>query len=222
MNNGDTITGIVEARKCPACGHSEIGVSTENGDFLPLKPGMTIQISGSKPAKAIEKQGGANLQKDKSETKDLESLRDYGPWVPGPVKGDRSLRLKYGVLIRKDLLQQKMNGEIFKAAYVEKLRGLVEKEVHTPIAVILDQFFTAPHLASGDSREIAMNMWEELEEIRYPAEMAEAWIDNPCEESIENLTRPKSKEDIDDYPVGETEFLRELMQLNLEEFLSLL
>jgi len=39
-----SIQGAVEARKCEHCGHHEIGVITETGDYLPLTPGMKVMV----------------------------------------------------------------------------------------------------------------------------------------------------------------------------------
>jgi hypothetical protein len=38
------IKGIVESRKCERCGHHEIGIITEKGQYLPLKPGMKVEL----------------------------------------------------------------------------------------------------------------------------------------------------------------------------------
>lgn len=38
------IRGIVTAQQCKHCGHHEIGITTEEGRFLSLKPGMKVQI----------------------------------------------------------------------------------------------------------------------------------------------------------------------------------
>jgi hypothetical protein len=38
------IRGVVKARKCPHCGHHEIGIITEAGDFMALNPGMKIAV----------------------------------------------------------------------------------------------------------------------------------------------------------------------------------
>jgi hypothetical protein len=115
-----------------------------------------------------------------------------------------------------------MSGEMFEAAYMEKLHGLIEREIYTPVAVILDQFFVAPHLASGNPKEIALNMWQELEEIRKPVELVKAWLDNPNEESLANLIHPKTREELASEPVSDGEIKEELEQLTLEEFLGLL
>ena len=39
------IAGIVAARKCDFCGHHEIGITTTGGQYIPLKPGMAVEIS---------------------------------------------------------------------------------------------------------------------------------------------------------------------------------
>jgi hypothetical protein len=37
-------SGRVTARRCPCCGHHEIGLETENGNYFPLKPGTRIRL----------------------------------------------------------------------------------------------------------------------------------------------------------------------------------
>jgi len=39
-----SVRGTVTARKCKQCGHHEIGIITEEGGFLPLKPRMKVQL----------------------------------------------------------------------------------------------------------------------------------------------------------------------------------
>ncbi len=48
INNSQkkAITGIVTARKCKCCGHHEIGVTIHTGEYVPLKPGMKVEIIG--------------------------------------------------------------------------------------------------------------------------------------------------------------------------------
>jgi len=41
---GEIIRGMVTARKCDCCGHHEVGVTTQKGEYIPLKPGMIIEI----------------------------------------------------------------------------------------------------------------------------------------------------------------------------------
>ena len=38
------IKGVIRAHKCKTCGHHEMGITTENGDYLPLKPGMRVEL----------------------------------------------------------------------------------------------------------------------------------------------------------------------------------
>ena len=40
----ETIEGVVTARACDCCGHHEIGMMTQNGAYVQLKPGMKITI----------------------------------------------------------------------------------------------------------------------------------------------------------------------------------
>ena len=38
--------GIITSRTCPRCGHHEIGFTTRDGVFHPLKPGTLIELIG--------------------------------------------------------------------------------------------------------------------------------------------------------------------------------
>jgi len=40
----DSIRGVVTSRRCDCCGHHEIGVVTDTGDFFTLRPGMRVHI----------------------------------------------------------------------------------------------------------------------------------------------------------------------------------
>ena len=40
----ESIKGVVTARNCDCCGHHEIGIITNSGEHISLKPGMKIQI----------------------------------------------------------------------------------------------------------------------------------------------------------------------------------
>jgi hypothetical protein len=42
---GEVIEGVVTARKCDCCGHHEIGITTPDGAYIALKPGMKTTIS---------------------------------------------------------------------------------------------------------------------------------------------------------------------------------
>jgi len=45
-NDPKEIKGVVTARKCDCCGHHEIGIITQSGKYVPLRPGMTVNIIG--------------------------------------------------------------------------------------------------------------------------------------------------------------------------------
>jgi dihydrodipicolinate reductase len=44
----ESTEGIVTARTCDCCGHHEIGMVTQNGEYIRLKPGMKIRIAFEK------------------------------------------------------------------------------------------------------------------------------------------------------------------------------
>ncbi len=41
-----SIEGVVTTRKCDCCGHHEIGITIQTGEYVPLRPGMTVNIIG--------------------------------------------------------------------------------------------------------------------------------------------------------------------------------
>lgn len=41
-NDKSSIRGVIVAEKCGCCGHHEIGIRKENGNYVQLKPGMKI------------------------------------------------------------------------------------------------------------------------------------------------------------------------------------
>jgi hypothetical protein len=45
-NHKKSITGIVTAKKCDCCGHHEMGITSETGNYIPFKPGMLVKIIG--------------------------------------------------------------------------------------------------------------------------------------------------------------------------------
>ena len=38
--------GVITASKCEHCGHHEIGVTIQTGEYVPLRPGMKVKIIG--------------------------------------------------------------------------------------------------------------------------------------------------------------------------------
>jgi len=212
--------GVVTSRRCPSCGHHEIGITTQDGSFYPLKPGTLVQAMEAGPTM------GPTLSEIGIHSKDItqepeDELR-LKPWVPEPVKGNKSLRLKYGVMVDENIDTNKVDGAIYQRAFLLKLQNLIDKEIHTPLPVILDRFFSTPHLASGNSENISIAMWQELDEIREPVELVKAWLESPGDEQLNIMLKPYSKNDIVSKPVSDEELIKEMEELSLEEFLELL
>jgi hypothetical protein len=212
--------GIVASRTCPTCGHHEVGFTDKTGVFRPLVPGTMIQILEGHTDHILGPEDLETIMRESR--KEPEPETGFRPWVPEPVKGDRSLRLKYGVMIPEHLEGNKISVDVFQAAYIEKLQGLIGREIYTPLAVILDQFFIAPHLGSGNPEEIALNMWLELDEIREPADLVRAWLQEPNDQTLSKLIHPKSLEELGSIPVNDEGLKKELETMSLEEFLRLL
>ena len=220
MENQKILSGMITSRKCPACGHHEIGFTTGDGTFLPLKPGDLIQVLKDSEI-SPDSTGSTLLHKSGMEENDAGQIQQK-IWIPDPVKGDKTLRLKYGVMVKEPFVNQEISGEIYRAAYLEKLRRLIEKEITLPIPVILDRFFTAPHLASGNPREVAEAMWRDLDEVKAPVLSVRQWLDQQDEESHINMILPRSEADLDDHPVSTDQQQKELEELTFEEFLEIL
>ncbi len=215
------ISGTVTARNCPTCGHHEIGLVSENGAFRSLKPGTRVLVMDDDEPIQTETQREevhATCETAEEPSQTLEGRY----WIPEPLKGDRRMRLKYGVVISEPTESVPLNKNLYESAYLQKLMFLIEKEVYVPIAVILDRFFVAPHLASGETRDIITNMWEELEEIRQPVEKMTEWFDKPDEKTLQLLVQPGTMESLEGTPISDEDALEEQRALTLEEFLDLL
>ena len=212
--------GVIASRKCPLCGHHEVGYTTEEGIFHPLRPGTIIEVVDSAQTSFISEEDGAHAKGVEQEEQPDRS--QYKVWIPGPLKGDKRCRLKYGVILKEASFSERVSGQVYRLAYLEKLERLIEKEIHVPIAVILDRFFTASHLASGNPRQIAEALWRELDEIRRPAQLVSEWLKREDELSLNKMIHPANMKQIGHQPAGETESLKELEELSLEEFLALL
>ena len=77
----ESIKGVVTARKCDCCGHHEIGITTDFGEYISLKPGMKIQLELSN--KNISKEQAleifrAHIATDKPQ---IHSITDSAPNV---------------------------------------------------------------------------------------------------------------------------------------------
>jgi hypothetical protein len=215
---GDKKTsGTVASRTCPVCGHHEIGFTTEDGQFHPLKPGTLIQVlEGPEIVPPSVRPG--RIQQDL----EVADKPVYRAWLPEPLRSERELRLKYGVMVKERSLTSGMSGAVYQIAYLEKLQNLIEKEEDIPIPISLDRFFTAPHLASGNAAEIAEAMWRELDEIRRPVWLMTAWLEKQDQASFAELVAPKPSKALSDEPAGDQELAKELEALTFEEFLGLL
>ena len=44
MKNSSAVTGVITSRRCPTCGHHEVGYQTSDGVFFPLKPGDKVSV----------------------------------------------------------------------------------------------------------------------------------------------------------------------------------
>jgi hypothetical protein len=213
----DSILGKVTSRECPLCGHHEIGFVTQEGEFHSLRSGTIIRVLGPAP------QGGP--ARDEPETPiptQEEELIGYRVWIPEPLRGDRVLRLKYGVMVKDHLFKGEMSEGLYELATVEKLERLIEKVLDVPLAVVLDRFFAAPHLSSGDPRQVAEAMYRELNEIRQPVVLMQEWLKKKDDRSLADLIAPKAIKDLGQEPAEDAQVEKELEALSFEEFLGML
>jgi len=212
--------GIVTSRECPLCGHHEIGYITKDGVFHALKPGTRIEtLKGPRDSVVAETESSSfGIVEDEG----IVDRSQYKVWIPEPLRGIKGCRLKYGVMVKKTSFAEEISGEAYGSAYLEKLQHLIEKEIYTPVAVLLDRYFASPQLATGNSRQIAGALWQELDEIKSPVALVEGWLEKRDEESVKKMIRPFSEKGLADQSVSEEEQLRELEDLSLEEFLELL
>ena len=105
---------------------------------------------------------------------------------------------------------------------MEKLEHLISEELETPIPVILDRVFSAPHLASGEPAEIAERLWEDVEEIRKPVRHVGAWLEKRDEESLRKMIHPLQAGALEQGSVDRDLLQKELEALSLEDFLEML
>jgi hypothetical protein len=218
ISQGTGSTGHIEARRCPFCGQEHWGIKTEEGIFIPLKAGMAVVRIGE-PGHAEPGPLTSTPSPHRPSPSPDEEMRAI-PWVPEALRGSRALRLKYGVFIEAPPPGGILLGGAYQSAYVDKLRRLVEKEGQTHLAVILDRFFGAAHLASGDPKAISSAMWRELDEIRRPAILMETWIEGPDASNFANLIHPRSVRELQKEEISEEALEEELNALTLEDFLD--
>jgi hypothetical protein len=212
--------GIVASRKCPYCGHSEIGYTTADGEFHPLKPGTLITVT-EMPEPPAPDMGGSPVLMDFVGEEEA-SQGELKPWVPAVLKGNQKLRVKYGVMVRERIAIKGLTGDEYRSAFFRKIEKLIEQEFHTSLPILLDRFFAAPHLASGNPRQISQAIWRELEEIRKPALLVSEWLERQDQESLSRMIHPKSITELDEEPVSDKDLEAELQSLTLEEFFEML
>lgn len=216
MRAGSLTAGTVSSRKCPLCGHHEVGIVLGDGSFYPLRPGMTIHLSSPEQGvHAKEAPEPFALQEE------LEQV-GFSPWVPEPLRGDGLLRKKYGVLVNERLVRGQMSPDGYDASFAAKLERLIERERYTPIPVILDRLFNAPNIASGNAHQIAEAMWQELEEVRRPARLVRQWLEKADPESLSEMIHPKTSDTMGREHGDDGTLMKELNELTLEEFLEML
>lgn len=216
---GKVAAGIVTARKCPHCGHHELGIVGEDGIFHALSPGMRVQVLGKYEN---ESQTEPDLPPIRPADSHNESAPSGSlPWAPETILDNPVLRKKYGVMLPPEGGHAPPTPSEYRAAYLGKLTGLLAKEDYPWVAVLLDQYLKAAHLAYGEARETADALWRELEEIRKPAERVEAWLENPDQEKEKALLDGCSKSEFRGITLASAgSFSAELASLSLEEFLS--
>jgi hypothetical protein len=212
--------GMVASRKCPYCGHSEIGYTTPEGAYHPLKPGTLITVT-EMPEPPASDMAGIPVLMDFIDEEEA-SQGKLKPWVPAVLKGNQNLRMKYGVMVGESIAIRGLTGDEYRSAFFRKIEKLVEQEVLTPLPIFLDRFFSAPHLASGNPRQISQAMWRELEEIRKPALLVSEWLERQDQESLSRMIHPKSITELDRDPVSDKDLEAELQSLTLEAFLEML
>jgi hypothetical protein len=212
--------GMIKSRECPTCGHHEIGYVDSNNTFHALKPNDMVQVleGGMVPDVNPIAQGVQPIPDPTPE----EVLADLVAWVPDPIRSDKALRLKFGVLVSSDMMPANMSAGFYGIAYRQKLHHLIEEEKFTPLPLILDRYFGAPHLASGDPIQIIESLMGELDELQHPLELVQNWLQNRDDDSLSKLIHPKSVESLGNEPIDDEQLKQELYTLTLEEFLEML
>jgi hypothetical protein len=218
MKNDKLMIGVITSRKCPTCGHHEVGYETPDGAFVPLRPGDRIAVFPKAPIRVAAGDPGRHSDMN-AEVKEKDPAK-WAPWVPEALRCNSSLCRRYGVLVDRALLQGQISPALYEMAYKKKLRWLIEKEVATPLSVILDRFFAAPYLASGNAKQAADALWEELDEIRAPATSVTAWLRDKSDASLLKMIHPKTSDELKGDRLSDDQLKEELDRMSLEDFLE--
>ena len=219
MNKNEPI-GIITSRQCPTCGHHEVGYTTNDGFFHALRPGDMVQVFGQ-GLTASKPQTLPNLGENIPVLKDDEPMV-YDMWVPEPIQCDHPLSMKYGVLIPSGLLKGEMTAAFYEMAYKQKLIMLLDEEPFTPLPILLDRFYSAPNLATGNPKQIAEALFQELQDIKEPVKRVQEWLEKRDDASLKRLIHPQFIESLKNIPISDDELKKGLLDLTLEEFFELL
>jgi hypothetical protein len=220
MKDNDVMIVIITSRKCPTCGHHEVGYETADRAFVPLKPGDRIGVFPKSPANVAA--GDISQHPEMAVDARDKDPAQWAPWAPEPLRSNQALCRKYGVLIERALIKAEMSPALYEMAYRQKLQWLIEKEAYTPLSVILDRFFVAPHLASGNAKQMADALWEELDEIRAPVTWVRAWLLDKGDASLSKMIHPKAKDELNGEILSDDQLKEELDRMSLEDFLEAL
>jgi len=212
--------GIVTSRRCPTCGHHEVGYETADGAFVSLRPGDRIGVFPRSPAHVAEVDGKQNPETAVNTRE--KDLAQWAPWVPEPLRRDRALCRMYGVLIERALIETGVSPPLYEMAYRQKLQRLIEKEVDIPLSVILDRRFSAPHLAAANPKQAADALWQELDEISAPVSRVKEWLDDPSDASLWKLIHPKTMDELKGDILTDDQLREELDRISIEDFLGAL
>jgi hypothetical protein len=222
MKPNQPTIGRLIARNCPTCGHHEIGYVDSENTFHPLKPGDMVQVleRGMMPDLS-QMPSGMEIAPDTLVP--LEAIPDnLVAWVPEPVRPDKALRLKYGVLVDREMLAAGMSPGLYAIAYRQKLHRLISEEKYAPLPVIFARFFGVPQLATGTALDMTEALLEELDEVRNPMECVQNWITQKDEDCLAILTHPRDLSELSVGTVEDEQFGKELEELTLEAFFELL
>ena len=214
----DIVIGIITSRKCPTCGHHEVGYETADGAFVPLRPGDRIGVFPKYPAHIAA--GDASQHPEIAVDAREKDPLQWTAWVPEPLRSNKDLCRKYGVPIDKALIKAEMSPALYEMAYRQKLQWLIEKEAVTPLSIILDRFFAAPHLASGNAKQAADALWEELDEIKAPATWVTAWLHDKSNASLSKMIHPKTNDELKGDMLSDDQLKEVLDRMSLEDFLE--
>ncbi|MFH0729951.1 MAG: hypothetical protein V2B19_26870 [Pseudomonadota bacterium] len=214
--------GMIISRTCPTCGHHEIGYVDHENTFHRLKAGDMVQVLEGDTIQNLDPATSKMDMTPDSTALSEAVFADLVAWAPEPIKSDRTLRLKYGVLVDREMAAGDMSPGLYGIAYRQKLHRLISEEKYAPLPVIFASFFGVPQLATGTPAQMTEALIEELDEVRMPIEWVGNWLSRKDEESVKSFAPSKSFSELGEASVSDEQFKKELEQLTLEEFFEML